>query len=66
MKWEYKVIKIEEFQSLKDSTQLQQTLNNYGSEGWELIGILQQKDGGGWVSKPHTDMVTFKKQIEDY
>lgn len=66
MKWEYKVIELKNFRSLKDPNQLLQELNNYGSEGWELIGILQQEEiGKGWMPKLSDDVITFKRKIEN-
>lgn len=66
MKWEYKVIEIEKFKSLKDPVELQKELNNYGTEGWELVGILQPPHNGkGWMPNIYTNVVTFKRKIEN-
>lgn len=66
MKWEYKVIQIEKFEGLKDPMELQKELNNYGSEGWELVGILQpQHNGKGWIPNLYSSLVTFKRGIEN-
>ncbi len=66
MKWEYKTIEIDKLEGFKDTTKLQEELNSYGAEGWELITILQpQHVGEGWLPKIHNDVVTFKRKIEN-
>jgi len=62
MTWEYKVMEIGKFQHMKNLNELQQTLNDYGLEGWELVGILQQENSG-WVPKAYDDVVTFKRPL---
>ncbi len=66
MKWEYKTIEIDKLEGFKDTTKLQEELNSYGAEGWELITVLQpQQVGEGWLPKIHNDVVTFKRKIEN-
>lgn len=42
MKWEYKVFTVEHFLNSDENLTMEEKLNKYGSEGWELVGILQK------------------------
>lgn len=64
MKWEYRVIEINSMKNLGDSEKLQEELNNYGNEGWELVTILTKPhEGVGWIPKPDDGSVVFKRII---
>ena len=64
MKWEYKVVGINSIETLGDPEALQRELNNYGKEGWELVGELKKPhEGVGWIPKLSEDSVIFKRQL---
>jgi hypothetical protein len=64
MIWEYKIINVEDISKFSDSIKLQEELNNYGKEGWELVGFFYPPQIGlGWVSKLDIDSIIFKRQI---
>ncbi|MDR5588024.1 MULTISPECIES: DUF4177 domain-containing protein [Clostridium] len=65
MEWEYNVISITDFKSLEDPEKLKQELDNYGSKGWELVGILhKEQEGKGWMPKLYDDVITFKRKVQ--
>lgn len=65
MKWEYKVFKIEDFSKFNETLKLQEELNSYGKEGWELTGfVYPPQTGVGWMPKLDIDSVVFKRQID--
>ena len=64
MKWEYKVIGINSVQNLGEPGDLQKELNNYGKEGWELVGALTKPhEGIGWIPKPDNGSVIYKRAL---
>ncbi|NLK97691.1 DUF4177 domain-containing protein [Defluviitalea saccharophila] len=64
MKWEYKVVGIHSVQGLGDPSNLQDELNNYGKEGWELIGVMKKPhEGIGWNPQPDEGSVVFKRAV---
>jgi len=64
MKYEYKVIKITELKGLGNCEELQKELNDYGSLGWELVGVLiKPHEGVGWIPKEDEGSVIFKRSI---
>ena len=64
MKWEYKAIVVSSIKGLGNSEELQKELNNYGSEGWELVGFLRKPpEGVGWIPKEDEVSVIFKREI---
>ena len=64
MMWEYKVIDIKTIAKFSEPIKLQEELNNYGKEGWELVEFAYPPQiGVGWVSKLDIDSVIFKRQI---
>ena len=64
MEWEYKVIKTEDISNLRDPIKLQQQLNDYGKQGWELVGFaFPPQIGEGWMVKLDTDSAIFKRQL---
>lgn len=64
MKWEYKVMEISSVKNLGNPTDLQTELNNYGQEGWELVGVLTKThEGVGWIPKSDDGSVIFKRVV---
>ncbi len=64
MKWEYKVIEINSIKNLGSPINLQNELNNYGEEEWELVGILKKPhEGVGWNTSPDEGSVIFKRSL---
>ena len=64
MEWEYKVINVKAFAKFSETIKLQEELNNYGKEGWELINFVYPPQiGEGWLSKLDIDSIIFKRQI---
>ncbi|MBV4436853.1 DUF4177 domain-containing protein [Clostridium tyrobutyricum] len=64
MKWEYKVFTLEHFYSLNKGLDVEETLNNYGKNGWELVGVLQKHNPTLGVScKLDSDSIVFKRQV---
>lgn len=50
MKWEYKVIEINSMEILGDYEKMQEELNNYRDEDWELEETLTEShEGIGWI-----------------
>lgn len=39
-KWEYKVFTIDHFLSEDNHLTVEEKLNRYGKDGWELVGLL--------------------------
>ncbi len=66
MKWEYKIIKVGSFSKFNETEKLQQELNNYGTEGWELVCFnYPPQVGEGTISKLDTDSVIFKRRASN-
>jgi hypothetical protein len=64
MEWEYKVINIENFSKFNETQILQDELNKYGKEGWELVGFFYPPQiGVGWLTKLDNNSVIFKRGI---
>jgi hypothetical protein len=64
MEWEYKVIKTEDISKSTEPRKLQDELNDYGKEGWELICFASPPPiGEGWMSKLDEDSAIFKRQV---
>jgi hypothetical protein len=64
MKWEYKVITVDQFLSLDESLTIEEKLNKYGADGWELVGVLQKPYTTlGNPPKLECDSVVFKKAV---
>ncbi|NFL74486.1 hypothetical protein B2H94_01875 [Clostridium sporogenes] len=64
MKWEYKVIEINSIKNLGNPINLQNELNNYGEEGWELVDVFAKPhEGIGWMPKPDDGSVIFKRAL---
>jgi hypothetical protein len=64
MKWEYKILKAGEVSNFNNSVKLQEELNNYGMEGWELVNfVYPEQKGKGWEPAKDLNSVIFKRQI---
>lgn len=66
MKWEYKIIKVSDFPKFNETKELQEELNNYGHEGWELAGFFYPPQvGDGIEPKLDIDSAIFKRVVSD-
>ncbi len=66
MEWEYKVVKFETISNLKEPSKLQEELNNYGKEGWELVSIFYPPNiGEGWMPQLYSYSLVFKRQASN-
>ena len=64
MKWEYKIINTGDFAKFTKTDELQEELNRYGQDGWELVDfVYPTQPGEGWEPKLDIDSVIFKRQI---
>lgn len=64
MKWEYKVVQIDDSSNFENSSKLQNEFNKYGSEGWEIVSMLtQEPKGSGWVSSTTTNYLLLKRAL---
>lgn len=64
-RFEYKIIKVSKTHLKKDSFQqeLMQTLNNLGSEGWEIITVEGLNEGSiFWQVSETVDLLVFLKR----
>lgn len=65
MKWEYKIFTIEHFYNLNKSLDVEKALNDYGKDGWELVGVLQKHYPTlGNSCKLDNDSIVFKRAIK--
>jgi len=64
MKWEYKTFTVDHFLSLDSELTIEEKLNKYGEDGWELIGVLERPYNTlGNPSKLDSDSIVFKKPV---
>ena len=62
MKWEYKTFTVDDFVSSDTNLTIEEQLNKYGENGWELMGALPKVHATvGNPSRLYTDMIVFKK-----
>ncbi|MHC1748422.1 MAG: DUF4177 domain-containing protein [Cellulosilyticaceae bacterium] len=62
MEWEYKVLTTDQFVSEQKDLNVQQQLNMYGKEGWELVGSLDRTyPPMGTPSKLDQNSIVFKR-----
>lgn len=64
MKWEYKVFTVDHFLSSDSNLTIEENLNQYGEDGWELVGVLKEASTTlGNPSKLDSDSIVFKKGV---
>lgn len=64
MKWEYNVISLSKFLNSDDDLTVQEQLNKYGADGWELVCVLEKTFAGvGNPTKLDRDSLVFKRAI---
>ena len=62
MKWECKIVQIEDNEGRDNFVKLQEEFNKYGSDGWEVVDILKQEPKGiGWLSNTEKSFAVLKK-----
>ncbi|MCH3964606.1 MAG: DUF4177 domain-containing protein [Clostridium sp.] len=62
MEWKYKVFTVDHFLSSEENLSIEELLNKYGKDRWELVGILQNSYKTlGKISKLESDLIVFKK-----
>lgn len=64
MKWEYKIVQILDNEGLNNLTKLQDELNKYGLDGWELVEVLRKSPNGvGWLSNTEENFMVLKRDL---
>lgn len=64
MKWEYKVFTVDNFLNIDSDLAIEEKLNKYGEDGWELVGLLQRSNTTlGYSPKLDNDSIAFKRQV---
>lgn len=64
MEWKYKELPIDSFLKSDANLTIEEKLNKYGSDGWELACIIQKPQVGvGWLSKGDSDVIILKKSV---
>ncbi|MCI1945516.1 DUF4177 domain-containing protein [Clostridium luticellarii] len=62
MEWKYKVFTVDHFLNSQRNLSIEELLNNYEKDGWELVGTLQSLCKTlGKPSKLDSDLIVFKK-----
>ena len=62
MKWEYKTESLDHFQSSGQGSTIEEQLNNYGNEGWELVTTLRGNTATvGNPPKIDSSILVFKR-----
>ncbi|MHC1684464.1 MAG: DUF4177 domain-containing protein [Clostridiaceae bacterium] len=66
MRWEYKIIQVDNSLISSHIDKLEKILNKNGSEGWELSEVVNKKSiGKGWLPQVDTDLIIFKRGIAE-
>lgn len=64
MKWQYKTFTIDQFLNSESNLTIEEKLNKYGQDGWELTEVLQKSNTTvGNPSQLDSDTIVFKKQV---
>lgn len=66
MMWQYKVFSVEHFLNSDKDLTMEEKLNKYGADGWELVGVLE-KPYTGLGNPPEAldrESIVFKKAIK--
>lgn len=65
MSWKYKVLTMDHFLSSESGLTLEEELNRYGEQGWELVGVLEKPyDTLGTPPKIDGNSIVFKKEYK--
>ncbi|WP_238903412.1 DUF4177 domain-containing protein [Clostridium sp. YIM B02506] len=60
--WKYKVFTLDKFMSIDNNLTLEEKLNKYGQDGWELVGVInKQTQSLGVPSGIDSDSIILKK-----
>lgn len=63
MQWEYKVLTMDHFLNSESGLTLEEELNKYGVQGWELVGVMEKPfDTLGVPPKLDSNSIIFKKE----
>ncbi|WPC39984.1 DUF4177 domain-containing protein [Clostridium sp. JS66] len=67
MTWQYKVFTVDHFLNSDENLTMEEKLNKYGEEGWELVGMLQKpfSSPGNSPKYLEEDSIVLKKSTED-
>ncbi|WP_027622973.1 DUF4177 domain-containing protein [Clostridium lundense] len=63
MKWEYKAFSVDHFLSSDSELTVEEQLNKYGEQGWELAGTLEKPSTYVTPEKLDTNLMIFKRQL---
>ena len=62
MKWEYKTESLDHFQSSGEGSTIEEQLNSYGKDGWELVTMLRGETATvGNPPRINSSMLVFKR-----
>ena len=61
-RWEYKVFGWNGGMCTNDDRNLQNILNEYGSEGWELVNIIPQVSGDSEDVRTEFNIFVYKRE----
>ncbi|HLR35039.1 MAG TPA: DUF4177 domain-containing protein [Tissierellales bacterium] len=65
-RWEYKVLTVDHFLSVDSDLTIEEKLNRYGENRWELIGFFQRSYTSlGYPPKLDNDSIVFKRQVTE-
>ncbi|AYD39563.1 DUF4177 domain-containing protein [Clostridium fermenticellae] len=66
MVWKYKMFTLDHFLNSDENLTMEEKLNKYGEDGWELVGVLERPFTGLGNPPKCLDMnsIVFKKAVE--